>query len=708
MLPRMLKRHVWNLIASLAPLALTLALYWPTLSQPYFWDDAVHFGFATTRSFAQIWLNGVGYAYYRPVTFTLYKVLFELLPPGHTTFPHLLILCVHSANAWLVGWLTCHLLPPMRGNWTPARLETTKVAGLLASLMFASYPFAALPMSHFAAIMHPLMTFFVLVAIVAALKYVLSRRRSWLAVSLGTLLLAPFTHESGIMAGFVVALILLLRGESLARRDRRLLVVLPSTSAAFLPVWLAIPKNPTAFRWFAQEGLLAKVTFFLQGPTYPLQPLSRLLIDHIDSWDKVTMWTTVGLPWWSLAVIWLVAGLGLVVGTLLLWQARLQKILGITLGWTFLMALPSIVILPFPYISVSQRLLYWAGPPAALWWASVCVQILARVRVPALGITVVLGVMAMVLILPIAYIEREMVLHQLGLEPVKQLVSIARKFPDERHLVINPVNWVNYRQPWYALGHEGVSVSADYVDLSQLVRVNSGLDVEFVAATLTQIRADTKLHSYSTVNESTPWSWATFATQAPAFDHIWLVTYSDSIIAVEEVGSMRQGLIGRPSEYLASFDGGVFLVSATLDAQDHNVVVTLNWRFLAEIPDTTIFRHLYDCRGDLVGQGDGFAIGRMLSSDELASGTDIRDVRTIALDAMPDDGCYMLGIGLFRPNGSRVSAYAEDGLVFREREVLLSSGPSDDGQLEINPGALVGRGEYGWHIYLPFVALEGP
>ena len=109
-------RFLCRVVFLLLPVVLALALYWPTLSQPYFWDDLPRFQWATERSWLQIWTSVIGLSYFRPVTFTLYKLLFGALPPGVTTPAHLLMLLLHVASGWLVGVLTCRFVLNAAGD----------------------------------------------------------------------------------------------------------------------------------------------------------------------------------------------------------------------------------------------------------------------------------------------------------------------------------------------------------------------------------------------------------------------------------------------------------------------------------------------------------------------------------------------------------------------------------------------------------------
>jgi hypothetical protein len=68
----------WLPAASLIglPSLITLVLYWPVLTLPYYWDDFPHYNFATTKSWWGLWTNATGLPYYRPLTSTINKLFF--------------------------------------------------------------------------------------------------------------------------------------------------------------------------------------------------------------------------------------------------------------------------------------------------------------------------------------------------------------------------------------------------------------------------------------------------------------------------------------------------------------------------------------------------------------------------------------------------------------------------------------------------------
>ncbi len=634
----------------LSPL-LTLALYWRTLPLPLFWDDAANFDFATTRTFLQIWTDVSGFPYYRPVLFTFWKMALAVLPFTPALLFRALVLAVHAVNGILVGRLAQRFIPDRA---TPAALDesaagfaSAHLAGLFATAFFAVYPFAAVPLSHVAAFFHPTVTLATLGATLAALKFTSEHKRRWLAGTLLLTFLAPYCHEAGVVAGAVVALALIIRHPRSAWRLKWLLGVLPLLSALFLPVWLAVPKSRDPFHWPGPEGIFAATAFFSQGLTYPTQLLTRPLIN----------W----LKWWDVAAIWVVTGLALLVVALLLRRDRQWQPLALSLGWAGLTMLPSVVTLSMDYIVVSPRLLYYLGPSAAILWAAACRAAVARVRRPITRVGLSLGLAALVGVPPIVFIQREVALHEWALRPLQDLVAITRAYPGERPLLINGTNWLNYSRPWYALGHEGVTVMASYLDFNDLLRLNHADHPQFTMATFPPVKEAMDQHFASTLNEHIPWDWATLAQQAAAYDRVWLTSYSDREIRTLDVGSVRNGQARAPAAYLASFEAQLYLTGAAYRIEQNEAIITLQWKYLGSDPAATIFRHVFDCAGNVLGLGDGHALGRMLPFGYLLPGAEVRDVRHVPLNATAPDGCYSLEVGLFYPDGSRMRAFAPDG-----------------------------------------------
>ncbi len=141
-------RRAWWLV----PVALTFVLYWRVLSLPLYWDDAPHFYFTVPHTWWQIWTNHTGYAYYRPLIFTFYKLAFQTLIPDYLFLAYGTSLAIHALNSVLVGKLAS-VLPVTPGS-SGCRREfpvSPRLAGVLASVLFVVYPFSIYAIGNFAA-----------------------------------------------------------------------------------------------------------------------------------------------------------------------------------------------------------------------------------------------------------------------------------------------------------------------------------------------------------------------------------------------------------------------------------------------------------------------------------------------------------------------------------------------------------------------------
>jgi len=152
---------------------------------------------------------------------------------------------------------------------------------------------------------------------------------------------------------------------------------------------------------------------------------------------------------------------------------------------------------------------------------------------------------------------------------------------------------------------------------------------------------------------------------------VWVETLSDQRIRLEEGGTVRNGVANIPANYHANFEDKVYLIGGSYHVQDTEAVVILNWKYLGPDPGATLFRHVFDCAGNVLGLGDGEMLGRTLQFTYLKPGAEVRDVRHIPLDAQAADGCYYVEVGLFRPDGSRVPPRALDGKEFENAVVIL-------------------------------------
>ena len=633
---------------------MVVVLYGRVLSLPLYWDDARHYEYSHNPSLAEIWTNRTGYGYYRPAIFTLYKFAFIYLTPQFTFLCYGAGLAIHALNSLLAGKVTMAFLE--QGRSTRPATVSPVLAGFLASMLFAAYPFSLYVVASFAAAMHLWVTGFALAGMLATLKFAQAPRKRWLLVMTLCAALAPWFHEAGVAvaAGLVIELALL--NWRLAWRYKASLGLMVVLAGVFVAAWLMVHKTRGETQLMDVKSMLDSLAVFVQALTFPVQPLATQLVKRLG-WPEITS-------------VWVVAVPSLLAVALLLLKRAQWRPLVFGLIWFGLACLPVIAFLPYWYIVPSPRLLYEAGLAAILLWSLAFVALAAyasrRWQAPAVA-----GLAVLALALPVSFIEEKVNLFQVALAPLTQLASLARTYPSETHLVVNPAEWVADVADPYPLGRWGVSIAPGYVTLNELVSINAGLQTKFDGVYFPPVRTEMEGHNWAVYREDQPLDWPDLAALAPRYNRVWLTTYARSQIAVEEAGAVVDGESGRPTTYLASFEDKVYLISAKYQMAGQAVAVTLQWKYLGPNPDATVFRHVLDCAGNMVGSGDGYAVGRMVPFGLLRPGAVVRDERRIPLETTAGDGCYALEIGLFRADGSRVTAVAPGGTEFENDAVLV-------------------------------------
>lgn len=631
-------------------LGLTLALYWRTLSFPFFWDDIANFEFAATRTFTQIWADASGFPYYRPVLFTWWKLHQLAFPFGNTLFLHGVNLLTHALNGALVGWL----MYQFGQRHTPFTPLVRQWASVGAAIFFILYPPAVLPIALVASHFHLAVTTASLATAVCAVQYVQTRKRSLGGLALIFAALGPFVHESGVMTGPLAALVVFIYLGLAVKHFKGFGLLLAAASAVFLPIWLVIPKAREPMSWVGWESLGQSLTFFAQVLSWPFQFLARPLF-HLTGWS-------------DLAVVWLVT-LGVLggCGVLLFWppgqnqRPHAWRLGGLAIGWIGLAMLPAVLALPFPYIITSPRLMYYTAPGAALFWGLILAHFVQKVATPRGQHVLAVVLLSLSAMVPTLFIYRLLDLHQLGLQPVWELVTLGKQYPHERHLLVNPVDWVATTEMTYMLGHEGLTVMPLYVSPAQLIAVHTGLHVAVDMAEYPPVQTELPGHYYNIQDGAPLHDWATFAQLAPQYERVWLTTYGPTGIHLSEAGSLALEAAQAPTQYQARFEQTLYLLDLQMTVTPPQMQVVFNWHFAAPAPGATVFVHVYDCAGNVLGQGDGAFLARMVPLDFLTPGMRLRDVRSIVLDHPSPDACYRLETGLFRPDGSRLRAFAPDG-----------------------------------------------
>lgn len=639
------------------PPLLAIALYWPALQLPFFWDDVGNFNFLAGKGLGEIWTSAAGFAYYRPLGFSIWWLAQRISGAPHAVALHALNIFALAGCGWLLGALAMRWL----GTATQIGGQAGWAALVAAALLTAS-PFAALVVPLVASLFHLLVTLLALLGALALLEYRRSAHKVWAIAAVLCIGLAPFAHESGVAVG--LALLCLLgwqrapaasaaSSRTWAQRADPALLAGIAANALFPLLWLMVPKmradNTLPLRPAGE--LLRNAIFFLQGLTYPLQPFV-LPLKAWSGWDEKLLVSIAG-------------GAALLLAGWLCARAGTLRYALAAAGFSAAAALPSILTLKELYVVVSPRLLVFPAVGAALLWALTVAALAQRMRWQR---SAVLALLALLLFMPVRYVWSRVQLHVRALAPVAQLVQALRAAPGARHLLVNPVMWLALDRQIYPIVHDGVVVLPEYHSPADLIALNSGAPVQLDGVNFPLVATEPLHHYYDVWGDVLHWE--AMAERVRQYDRVWLMLYGDGPLQVVEAGQVLKA--APRTAPLALFGGGSLrLLSAQAVRSGSLLNLELVWQ--AQQPATAeIFVHGLDCAGKMLGQADGAALARMFPLWLWQAGEAVREVRQIQLADAPDNGCTQIAVGLFDPaSGARLPAVDAAGRALADNRYII-------------------------------------
>ena len=138
-----------------------------------------------------------------------------------------------------------------------------------------------------------------------------------------------------------------------------------------------------------------------------------------------------------------------------------------------------------------------------------------------------------------------------------------------------------------------------------------------------------------------------------------MTRYSDEQVDIVEAGKVESNAPITFASHIASFDEKILLVSAQANVVKNEMQLTLSWQVMNPTQGE-VFRHVLDCEGNVLGLGDGPALGGVYPVWLWRANDRITDVRFIPLEK--SSACYRIEIGLYNPeNGERLKAFAVQG-----------------------------------------------
>lgn len=628
-------------------LLLLIVAYGRALWLPFFFDDYVHLPFVDEHSLLSMWQTAGDLAYFRPLPFSIWKVMFLVVGEHNAVLHRLLNFALHGSSGLMVAWLASARTVAVPEKW---------VRRYFAAACFILFPFSYQAVPWNGALAQLLVTFLVLLACVSYGKGRQTGSRAWYMLSLAATLLAPFAHESGAMIGPLIGVYeLTVNREQWSLKQWLLRVAVWTLPALlWLPVRLLVPGGPSStispgnLETFVQNSF-----YFGQGWAYPL-----------TWWGG---WLRDTLAWNDLTVIALLSLTALVPA--LLWPLKRgdHQATIFAIAWFGLTSLPAILFLRFDYVINGPRLLMLASVGIVLFWTQV---VLAALH-PGNGLRFSRVVLVVVLVLMVwgqnlLFIRERMVMHQLLGDLYVQVgeVTAANDAAATHTIVINLPSWLAAERAVYALGHEGVLFWPNYAFPELLVQLQTGRAAAFVPVRVDAIRTNM---AYFHGIAGRPPEWNELAQQPGRF---YQVVYGDEQLRLQPVGAFVTAAAAAPP--LASFTAGdVTLILTEVKAYqvDNQVDVMMAWQASGAVTENvTVFVHLLNQAGQLIGQADGDFLAGTLPLTVWPPQQPLVDQR----EGVVEGAAAFVAVGLYRrDDGQRLPAVDSDGTPWPDNAVVI-------------------------------------
>lgn len=444
-----------RLFLVLLPACLAFAVALPSLGLSFLLDDSYDLILARRTSYRDLLLQPLpGFSYYRPLTFVVYKAVYDLWGGTAPWQYHLLAVLLHTGNALLLTLIV--------------RRSAGALAALVSGVLFATFPFAYQALQIVSALPHVLVTSALLAATVCWLRgnsgeSVASRR--WYAAATLAAAVAPGFHETGAVGGVLLFLLLVLR---YSPRDRAFRVAVPwalgacLAGLAYAAAWFWGFDKPggRAVGWLDR---LENSAYWLQAAAYPVTRQLTLVFDA--AWLDHHAWAAVVGA----------AALGLVFATALAVPGRAAPLALAALLLGFLVFLPALLFLPYrDYLEDAPRALYPVAPAVATSWGTTVAASWRWPRGRWLSGGVATCLVAFTLIESIVFLEQRSAMAQWASAAQEAVVAAARSDSGRPLVVVNGPAWLALHRYEFPLGHYGVMAQPTYHGYESLLEARLG------------------------------------------------------------------------------------------------------------------------------------------------------------------------------------------------------------------------------------------
>ncbi|MEM7801613.1 MAG: hypothetical protein AAF633_20625, partial [Chloroflexota bacterium] len=460
---------------------MTLIIFGRALFLPFFFDDLVHLPFVDQYSLAELWASAADAPYYRPLTFSVWKLFYLILGEHNPIVHHGINLFLHAFNGLLVGLLSLRLY---RMNGHASNRLPLAGSGILGASIYLVFPFHYQTIPWPGALSQILVTSLTLGSILAYLAAEDTRHRwAYLSLGLGLAALAPFAHENGVLVGPLLFLIELMRFRPTRWRTAILYPALFTLPALlWLPLRFSITTGREELEILANwEAVYQNLVYFFQGLTFPFTIVGQRVMALTG--------------WGDFRTIFVLGGAALFFVIFLAWTSRLTlwRMFLLGIGWWFIGIGPALIVFDFDYVIKGPRLMTLAAVGIALFWEAAILSLhvdssdqshksAEPQNSPNIGhFRRFKGVIGILLSLFIAgggggFLWQQMSHYQMIGSAYHQTVEWAFEAEKQNQQLV----FINFparvvKQPLtFAVGHEGVSFWPVYAPHRSIVTINGG------------------------------------------------------------------------------------------------------------------------------------------------------------------------------------------------------------------------------------------
>lgn len=599
---------VW--LALLLCAVLVAVLYGQAVRFAFTFDDPLDLPRAEGRSVWSMLRTSEGYAYYRPIPFILWKGLHALQGHYSKASLHGLTLIAHT----LSGWYLYLLLRRLTGeHW-----------GLLASVLFITYPFSYQAVFGAHTLFHPLMTAAILLCLILYYDARLRHDPLRLAGSVLAAFVALWTHESGVVLlplVVMVELLVLTRTHAWPWRPSWWPLLHAAATGLFLIVWAVVPKWPRTD--VAEPGsIVANARYFLQGVIYPVS--AQLLgAGRRFGFDPVrALWPAIAVTLLALLAIYVLGRRS--------WTPLLA------LAATLVILAPATIVLSWAYVEDAPRLLYPAAAAIAALWGLLPSL---RWRWPAftwiwraLSVALLLGVVAQ----SVAFIGLRRDMWAEGTVLVEAVADTAAARGQRPLLMLNVPAWFAPKQPEYPLGHVGLTALPGYIGLGRSVYIHRGIEPPIESR---GYYPDLNGWKYDFNTHGGPATLDEFGALVRRVDAVYTVLMTPAGARVRLVGELRPGAASAANA--TRFGQSVILSEQRIELRDSDIAGDFVWSVTAPLPgDFLPVLSVRDARGNVVAATKDYPLGGIAAPRLWQTGDRVRDLPVVVLPATLPAGEY--------------------------------------------------------------------